>query len=74
MINSFFNNARQAGVGASTFSAAEQTLHSIHQVMTVDPFFTHVVHYHVVPHYITQQHVIYPTDLSTIPFGSIYYL
>ncbi|MGG0238230.1 DUF3947 family protein [Bacillus rhizoplanae] len=83
MINPFFNNTRQVGVGAGvgaavTYGAAQQTLHAIHQVMATDPLFTHVVHHHVISHHVAYHpvihHVIYPTDLSTIPFGSIYYL
>ncbi|MGG0276369.1 DUF3947 family protein [Bacillus rhizoplanae] len=78
MITPVFNNARQAGVGAGTYAAAQETLHAIHQVMATDPLFTHVVYHHVMPHHMAYHHVIhhvmYPTDLSTIPFGSMYYL
>ncbi|WP_440603353.1 DUF3947 family protein [Bacillus sp. GB_SG_008] len=85
MINPFFNNTRQVGVGAGvgagavTFSSAQQTLHAIHQTMATDPLFTHVVHHYAMPHYIVHHpvifhHVMYPAALSTIPFGSIYYL
>ncbi|MGG2093238.1 hypothetical protein AB1283_11055 [Bacillus sp. S13(2024)] len=74
MMNPFFNNARPAGIGAGTYVGAQQTLHSIHQVLATDPLFTHVIHHHVIPHHVAYHHVIYPTELSTIPFGSIYYL
>ncbi|PEZ09347.1 hypothetical protein CN326_03185 [Bacillus sp. AFS018417] len=85
MINPFFNNTRQVGVGAGvgagavTFSSAQQTLHAIHQTMATDPLFTHVVYHYATPHYIVHHpvishHVMYPAALSTIPFGSIYYL
>ncbi|WP_375337651.1 DUF3947 family protein [Bacillus sp. 3103sda1] len=79
MINPFFNNARQAGVGAGSYAAAQETLHAIHQVMAADPLFTHVVHHYAMPHYIVHHpvishHAMYPAALSTIPFDSIYYL
>ncbi|MGF9965145.1 hypothetical protein [Bacillus rhizoplanae] len=74
MINPVFSYTRPAGVGAGSYAAAQQTLHAIHQVMATDPLFAHVVHHHVMPHHVVYHHVIHPTDFSTIPFGSIYYL
>ncbi|MEI4801516.1 hypothetical protein ACIGHG_02240 [Bacillus sp. NPDC077411] len=75
MINPVFNTTRQAGAGAAvTYGAAQQTLHAIHQVMATDPLFAHVVYHHVIPHHVAHHYVIYPTDFSTIPFGSTYYL
>lgn len=71
MINPHFNNTRQFGA-AITYSAGQQTLHAIHHVMATDPFFFHIVHHYVVPHHMIH-HVTYPTDISTIPFGSTYY-
>ncbi|WP_242223777.1 DUF3947 family protein [Bacillus cereus group sp. BfR-BA-01380] len=76
MINPYFHNTRQLGA-ATTYSSAQQTLHAIHQVMATEPFFLHSVHYPVTHHYVVPHHiihhVIYPTDISTIPFGSTYY-
>ncbi|MEH7462952.1 hypothetical protein V7166_12965 [Bacillus thuringiensis] len=71
MINPYFKNTRQFGA-AVTYSAAQQTLHVIHHVMATDPFFLHGVHHPVTHHYV-MHHVTYPTDISTIPFGSTYY-